>query len=238
MAERSILIADDDPRTIRFVSLNLKARGYEVLVAQNGEEALQQIVESSPNLVILDLMMPGLNGFEVCARVREFSTVPILVLSGRNAEPDIVRAFDLGADDYLTKPFGVPELLARIQAVLRRTEAIPPLPGPAVYRSDGLQIDLVKRRVIAEGVEVKLTRTEYALLRELTLADGRVLTHHQLLTQVWGPEYANDTQYLHVYIGRLRSKLEPNPKEPRYILTDPGVGYHLAMPASPPPPDI
>lgn len=238
MAERSILIADDDPRTIRFVSLNLKARGYEVLVAQNGEEALQQIVESSPNLVILDLIMPGLNGFEVCARVREFSTVPILVLSGRNAEPDIVRAFDLGADDYLTKPFGVPELMARIQAVLRRTEAIPPLPGPATYSSDGLQIDLVKRRVVADGVEVKLTRTEYALLRELTMADGRVLTHHQLLTEVWGPEYANDTQYLHVYIGRLRSKLEPNPKEPRYILTDPGVGYHLAMPGSPHSPDI
>ncbi len=224
-----VLVVDDEPQTVKYVAANLRARGYDVITAQDDREALRLFRETPVDLVILDIMMPGPDGFEVCQAIRRESDVPIIMLSARGQEKDIVRALNLGADDYLTKPFGVEEMLARIQAVLRRTTRTAYTPRPPVRIGD-LEIDFGQRRVTVGGREVHLTPTEYDLLATLALNAGRVLPHRTLLQTVWGPEYGAETEYLWAYIRRLRQKIEPDPQNPIYIRTQPGVGYYMATP--------
>ncbi len=224
-----VLVVDDEPQTVKYVTANLRARGFEVYAAYDGREALKMFRERPVDLVILDIMMPGPDGFEVCRALRELSDVPIIMLSARGNERDIVRALNLGADDYLTKPFGVEEMLARIRAVLRRAQRTAPAQRPPLRIGD-LEIDFGHRRVTLRGKPVHLTPTEYDLLATLALNAGRVLSHRMLLQTVWGPEYGGETEYLWAYIRRLRQKIEPDPQNPRYILTHPGVGYSLASP--------
>jgi len=221
-----ILVVDDDIGVLKSVRANLQARDYEALTAMDGLEALEVIEREMPDLVILDISMPRLNGFEVCRRVREWSQVPIIMLSARQDVEEKVRCLNSGADDYVTKPFGVNELAARVQAVLRRardrgddTQTTPS------FTCDDLHINFVERRVQVRGREIKLTPTEYNLLQELVLGANRVMSHATLLGRVWGPEYADEREYLHVFIGRLRKEIEPDPAQPRYIVTIPGVGY-------------
>lgn len=224
MRASRVLIVDDEPETRKYVGANLRVRGYDVLTAADGREALKLIGEQSVDLVILDITLPGMDGFSVCEALRRQATIPVMMLSARGQERDIVRALDLGADDYLTKPFGADELLARVRAVLRRMRQLAPAPRPALS-VDELTIEFGHRQVLCGGHTIALTATEYDLLAYLALNAGRVLTHHQLLQAVWGPEYGEETEYLWAYIRRLRRKIEPNPRSPRYILTQPGVGY-------------
>jgi two-component system KDP operon response regulator KdpE len=229
---KRVLIAEDEVALRDFVSRNLRASGFEVLEANNGLEALALWEREDPHLLILDIMMPRLDGFEVCRRVRESSAVPIIVLTALDAQSDKVAALDLGADDYLTKPFGVEELLARVRAVLRRTNwgMLPPTGGSK--RFGDLEIDLIGHIVRLRGAEVRLSPIEFALLQQLVTNAGKVLTHRMLLQRVWGPEYGGEAEYLRVYINRLRQKLEPDPANPRYFLTEPGVGYRFVAPES------
>ncbi len=229
MKKPRVLIVDDEPETVKYVSANLRARGYDVLTAEDGRAALKVFSESVVDLVILDIMMPGPDGFEVCQAIRRQSEVPVIMLSARGRERDIVRALDLGADDYLTKPFGVEEMLARVRAVLRRSTQTGTTPRPPLVVGD-LEIDFAVRRVTVRDREVKLTPTEYDLLAHLAINAGRVITHRALLQAVWGPEYGDETEYLWAYIRRLRRKIEPDPSNPHHILTQPGVGYSLAGP--------
>ncbi len=224
---KRILVAEDEVALRDFVSRNLRVRGFEVLEANNGLEALAVWEREAPHLLILDIMMPRMDGLEVCRRVRERSAVPIIVLTALDAERDKVTALDLGADDYLTKPFGVEELLARVRAVLRRGqwEVLPPVEG--IKRFGDLEIDLTGHIVRLRGEEVRLTPTEFALLEQLVVNAGKVLTHRTLLQKIWGPEYSGEAEYLRVYINRLRHKLEPDPANPRYLLTEQGVGYRF-----------
>ncbi len=228
MPSRVILVAEDEAALRDFIIRNLRVRGFEVVEAGNGLEAMAQWEREQPDLLILDVMMPRMDGLEVCKRVREQSTVPIIVLTALDAESDKVAALDLGADDYLTKPFGVEELLARVRAVLRRAqwEAIPPASGIKQYGE--LEIDLSRHIVRQSGAEVRLTPTEFSLLEQLVTNAGKVLTHRMLLQRVWGPEYGGESEYLRVYINRLRQKLEPNPAKPQLLITEPGVGYRFA----------
>jgi two-component system, OmpR family, KDP operon response regulator KdpE len=230
---KRILLAEDEVALRDFVSRNLRARGFEVLEASNGLEAVAMWEREDPHLLILDIMMPRMDGLEVCRRVRAHSAVPIIFLTALDAESDKVAVLDLGADDYLTKPFGVEELLARVRAVLRRTrwEAAPP-PGESKRFGD-LEIDLAAHLVRLRGEEVRLSPTEFALLRLLATNAGKLLTHRNLLQSIWGPEYGGEAEYLRVYINRLRHKLEPAPASPRYLLTEPGVGYRFVAPARP-----
>ncbi|HEY6406740.1 MAG TPA: response regulator transcription factor [Ktedonobacteraceae bacterium] len=225
---KRILLAEDEMVLRDFVSRNLRARGFEVLEASNGLEALAVWEREDPHLLILDIMMPRMDGLEVCRRVREHSAVPIIVLTALDVESEKVSALDLGADDYLTKPFGVEELLARVRAVLRRThwEAIPLAGG--IKQFGDLEIDLAGHIVRLRGAEVRLSPTEFSLLGQLITKAGKVLTHRMLLQSIWGPEYGGEAEYLRVYINRLRQKLEPDPAHPRYFLTEPGVGYRFA----------
>jgi len=229
MKRPRVLVVDDEPETIKYVSANLRARGYDVLSAENGQTALEAFRESVVDLVILDIMMPGPDGFEVCRAIRHRSGVPIIMLSARGRERDIVRALDLGADDYLTKPFGVEEMLARVRAALRRIPQIGVTSRPPLVMED-LEINFAARRITVRGREVQLTPTEHDLLVHLAINAGRVLTHRALLQAVWGPEYGDETEYVWVYIRRLRHKIEPDPGNPRYILTQPGVGYCFVAP--------
>lgn len=230
MKKPRVLVVDDEPETIKYVSTNLRARGYEVLIAEDGQTALHEFDRALVDLVILDIMMPGPDGFEVCRAIRRRSDVPIVMLSARGQERDIVQALDLGADDYLTKPFGVEEMLARVRAALRRTSQVGITAHPPLVIDD-LEIDFGSRKVTTGGDEVRLTPTEYDLLAHLAVNAGRVLTHRSLLQAVWGPEYGDETEYLWAYIRRLRRKIEPDPSNPRYILTQPGVGYtFVALP--------
>ena len=223
---QTVLVVDDEPETVKYVSANLKARGFAVLTASDGTEGLKTAEENVVDLVLLDLSMPGPDGFEVCQRIRQYSDVPIIILSARGREQDKVKALDLGADDYLTKPFGVEELMARVRAALRRTrqESTGPLPP---FKSGDLSIDFGARRVSVKGRDIKLTPTEYNLLMLLARNAGKVLTHRTLLNGVWGPEYGQESEYLWAYIRRLRKKLEPDQEQPTYIFTDPGVGYRF-----------
>ena len=229
MKKPRVLIVDDEPETVKYVSANLRARGYDVLTAEDGRAALKVFSESVVDLVILDIMMPGPDGFEVCQAIRRQSEVPVIMLSARGRERDIVRALDLGADDYLTKPFGAEEMLARVRAVLRRSAQTGTMPRPPLVVGD-LEIDFAARRVTVRDREVKLTPTEYDLLAHLAINAGRVITHRALLQAVWGPEYGDETEYLWAYIRRLRRKIEPDPSNPHHILTHPGVGYSFAGP--------
>jgi two-component system KDP operon response regulator KdpE len=229
MAARSrrILVAEDQETLRASVSRNLRARGFEVIEAANGMEALSLWDAEQPHLLILDVMMPRMDGLEVCRRVREHSTVPIIVLTAMDAESDKVAAFDLGADDYLCKPFSVEELLARVRAVLRRAEWHAQPPSPGVRRYGELTIDLDGHTVSRRGELVQLTPTEFALLVQLVTNASKAVPHQTLLQRVWGSEYSGEAEYLRVYIGRLRRKLEADPSNPRHLLTEPGIGYRF-----------
>ena len=227
MIKTRILVVDDELSIVKFLRANLETKGYDVLTAMDGAQALQTVEMELPDLVILDIMMPKMNGFEVCRQLREWSQIPIIMLSARGDEKDKVKCLDLGADDYITKPFGASELIARVSAVLRRTEKVVSLPTQSSFTSGDLKINFAKRQVTVADKEVKLTPTEYALLQELALNAGKVLTHTHLLNKVWGQEYRDERQYLHVFVRRLRDKLEPDPTNPRYIMTVPAVGYRF-----------
>ncbi len=227
----TILVADDDPQLLRLVTRNLQFEGYEVLPASDGQQALEQFEAQRPDLVLLDVMMPKLDGFTVCHRVREFSAVPIILVTARGQEQDKIRGLDLGADDYLTKPFSVDELLARVRAVLRRAQ-FTALDQAHVLRTTmtigDLIIDYAQHLVRMAGQEVTLTPIEYRLLAYLAQNAGRVVTQDLLLEHVWGNEYVGESHMLQVNINRLRRKLEADPAHPRYILTKVGIGYLLA----------
>jgi two-component system KDP operon response regulator KdpE len=226
-----VLVADDDPLIQRLVRTHLDRAGFRVLTAADGEEAIDVAVAEQPDLIVLDLMLPKLDGFEVCKRIREFSLVPVVMLTARGEQVDKLRGFEAGADDYLTKPFAPPELLARVRAVLRRAQQAGPTSAPSVVRCGDLNIDFVRRRVMVRDEQVKLTPTEFQLLQQLALNVGKVLSHTELLTKVWGPEYRDDRDYLWAYVRHLRRKLEPDPEHPRHILSEPGYGYVLDCPA-------
>jgi two-component system, OmpR family, KDP operon response regulator KdpE len=227
MKKTRVLVVDDEPETLKYVGANLKARGFEVVTAADGSEALKQAAEDVFDLVLLDITMPGPDGFAVCQALRQQSTVPIIMLSARGQEKDKVRALDLGADDYITKPFGIEELLARARSTLRRSQQETSTAGPLVIGD--LAINFAERRVTRGGEEVKLTPTEYELLVQLARSAGKVLSHTMLLQRVWGPEYGEESDYLWAYMRRLRRKLEAEPDHPRYLLTEPGVGYRLSL---------
>lgn len=228
MKRKTILIVDDEPRLVRLVKVNLVASGYEVGSAADGKTAIELLEASNYDLVILDIMLPGsFNGFEVCKRIREFSDVPIIMLTGRAREQDRILGFDVGADDYLTKPFSVEELLRRVKAILRRTSQSGDLKKYPAYVSGDLVINFAQRRVFVREQEVRLTATEYQVLYHLGSNAGKIITHEDLLTWVWGAEYRNELQYLRNYIGSLRKKIEDDPNKPKYILGKHGIGYQL-----------
>jgi two-component system KDP operon response regulator KdpE len=224
---RRILVAEDQETLRASISRNLRARGFEVIEAANGMEALSLWDAEQPQLLILDVMMPRMDGLEVCRRVRERSTVPIIVLTAMDAESDKVTAFDLGADDYLCKPFSVEELLARVRAVLRRADWHAQPPASEVRRYGDLTIDLEGHTVSRRGELIQLTPTEFALLAQLVANVNKAVPHLTLLQRVWGNEYRGEAEYLRVYIGRLRRKLEHDPSNPRHLLTEPGIGYRF-----------
>jgi two-component system KDP operon response regulator KdpE len=227
MSKTRVLLVDDEPETVKYVGANLRARGYEMLVAGDARTALGLFREAGADLIILDITLPGLDGFQVCQAIRRESDVPIVMLSARGQERDIVRALDLGADDYLTKPFGVEELMARVRMALRHGVSTTSSPHPPLSVQD-MTIDFDARRVTVGENLVELTRIEFDLLAHLVINAGRILTHRALLQAVWGPEYGDETEYLWTYIKRLRQKIEPDPHNPRYILTQAGVGYSCA----------
>ncbi len=233
MDKAKILAVDDSPRIRQLVQANLSVAGYEVTTARDGDEALAKLEHTPYNLVILDLVLPKVDGYEVARRIREFSAVPIIMLTARNNEVDIVRGFDVGADDYLTKPFSVNELLARVRAVIRRTQ----FPEEIVTReplvAGEITIDLAQHRVLVRGQEVALTPLEYRLLSYLATNQGRVMLHEDILRHVWGPEYREESQYLRVYVRYLRQKIEQDPSAPKYIITKPGAGYMFQAPEGP-----
>jgi len=224
-----ILIVDDEPRVVNLVSQVMKAVGYEVTAASRGETAIEKAALEQPDLVLLDIRLPnGPDGYEVCKRLRDFSDVPIIMLTAKAQESDVLKGFEAGADDYLTKPFSSKELVARVKAALRRVER--PEETTATLTCGELEINFAQRTVRLRGERVSLTATEYALLMELARNPNRVMLHHELLTRVWGLEYRDDVDYLRAYIRYLRRKLEADPSNPRRILTQPGVGYMLACP--------
>ncbi len=224
-----ILVVDDEPQIRRLLKAGLTGYGYQVVTAANGPDALIQGAQQMPDVIILDISLGAPpDGLEVCRQFREWSKTPIIMLSIRNDEKTKVAALDAGADDYLTKPFGMEELRARIQAILRRSVAAPPSPSVAEIRVGDLLIDLASRRVMVENEEVHLTPTEYDLLRVLATHPGKVMTHRMLLKEVWGPEYEQMDHYVRVYINQLRKKLRENPaRDIRYIINEPGVGYRF-----------
>jgi two-component system KDP operon response regulator KdpE len=220
-----ILVIDDEPHIRRLMRLALTAQGYEVVDARSGEEGLRRFGESMPDLVVLDLNMPGMGGLETCRMIRSGSEAPIIVLTVRSAETDKVEALDAGADDYVTKPFGTKELLARIRAALRRAPGS--IGEPRVFVTKDLDVNFEARRVRAKGQEIRLTPKEFELLRYLVAHAGKPVRHRELLQAVWGPDYGDETSYLRVFVTHLRKKIEPDPTHPRYILTEPWIGYRF-----------
>jgi two-component system KDP operon response regulator KdpE len=217
-----VLVIDDEPQIRRLLRVTLEANGYGVIDATNGQEGIVQAAQSRPEIILLDLGLPDLDGVEVLKRIREWSRVPVIILSVRDRENDKIAALDAGADDFVTKPFSSGELLARLRTTLRRAQ---PQAAKAIFRTGNLEVDLAARLVRKNGQEVKLTPTEYALLRLLVVHAGKVLTHRQLLTEVWGPNSVEQTQYLRVHVAHLREKLEDNAVNPQFLITEPGVGY-------------
>ncbi len=227
-----VLVVDDEPRLLRLAREVLQAVGYQVITAADGTSALELAATEQPDLVLLDLLLPrGPDGFEVCRRLREFSDVPVIMVTAKARESDKVEGFAAGADDYLTKPFSTRELLARVQAVLKRTRRAEGVGTQSVVTCGRLSLNLLQRRVFVEGNEVRLTATEYELLRHLAQHANCVLLHEQLLAAVWGQEYRDDVQYLRAYVRLLRKKIESDPAKPKLLVTVPGVGYLLDCPA-------
>jgi len=224
---RKILVVDDEERMVRFIRLNLEHDGFLVSEAFNGKQAIQQLRDVSPDLILLDVMMPDLDGFEVLEIIRETSKVPVLMLTAKGEEDDRVRGLELGADDYITKPFSPREMVSRVKAVLRRTESASGSIHGLLEIDDRLKIDFDRREIWLEGQIVKLRPTEYRLLYHLVQNAGWVISHDQLLTKVWGYEYRDEPHYVRLYINYLRKKLEEDPANPKYILTERGVGYRF-----------
>lgn len=225
--EKTILVVDDEPHVVQLIKMNLELEGFHVISATNGQEALEKVVKNSPDLVVLDIMMPGMDGFETLKRIRQVSQVPVIFLTVKGMEFDRIRGLDLGADDYMTKPFSPRELISRIRAVLRRTEAKIPLSKSEIVVDDELRINLEQRKVIVRGREIKLRPTEYRLLYQLVTNAGQVLSHETLLSRVWGPEYRDEDHYVRLYITYLRQKIEKDTKNPKYILSERGFGYRF-----------
>ncbi len=227
---KKVLVIDDDAAFLRLVEQIFTQKGYEVLKAGNGQEGLRLLFAHKPDIVLLDVVMPGMDGWQTCNRIRDISDIPIIMLTGKQkAEDDIVRGLDYGADDYLLKPVGNREMVARVRAVLRRAE-LPPSPEARreiTYGDDFLTVDVAERKVMVNGKQVKLTPREFRLFALLVGNAGRILTHKQLLEKVWGWEYTDDLDYVRIYISHLRQKIEPAPALPRYIITEPGVGYYF-----------
>ena len=219
-----MLVVDDEPQILRALGINLRARGYEVDLAPDGERALDVAARHHPDVVVLDLGLPGIDGVDVIRGLRGWSQVPIVVLSVRDAEGDKVAALDAGADDYVTKPFGMDELLARLRAALRRTT---PAEEEALVETEDFTIDLAAKKVRRDGEEVRLTPTEWNLVEVLVRNRGRLVAQTQLLQEVWGPQYHDETNYLRVFMAQVRRKLEPEPAHPRYFITEPGMGYRF-----------
>jgi two-component system KDP operon response regulator KdpE len=228
--DATVLVVDDEPRYVRWITVNLRASGYRVLTAADGEAAVEITAGQRPDLVLLDIGLPRVDGLEACRRIREFSTVPIIMLTAKAAEADKVAGLDAGADDYLPKPFGPPELLARVRAALRRARYAEAPAAEPTFRHGDLAIDYARHEVTRDGVPLALTPTEYKLLVQLARQAGRVLLAEDLLAAVWGPEYREETQHVRLYVSRLRQKIEPDPEHPRYVLTKPGIGYMFAPP--------
>jgi len=227
---KKILIIDDDPAFLNLVEQVLTPKGYEVLKASSGREGLRLMFDQRPHLVLLDVMIPGTDGWQVCSRIREISDIPIIMITGRyKSEEDIVRGLDYGADEYLIKPVGSRELVARVQAILRRAELPPPQDTKKwiTYSDEFLTVDVAKRKVIVGGERIRLTPTEFKLFAILLGNAGRILTHKQLLEKVWGWEYVDDIDHIRIYIWHLRQKIEPDPAQPKYIMTEAGVGYYF-----------
>ncbi len=224
----TILVVDDEPRMVRFVKMNLDLEGYFTLEANNGYQALEKVRDYNPDLVLLDVEMPGMDGFEILKRIRETSDAAVIMLTVRSDEEDKIKGLDLGADDYITKPFSPRELSSRLRAVLRRVEQLGGRPDKQLITiDDRLQVDLPRRDVIVEGERINLRPTEYRLLYQLIQNAGWVVPHETLLVKVWGQEYTNDNHLLRLYITYLRKKIEPDPEHPRYIFTERGLGYRF-----------
>ena len=226
-APSRVLVVDDESPMLRALGTNLRARGYHVDLAPTGEDALQLAARHRPDAVILDLGLPGISGIEVIEGLRGWTAVPIIILSARGAEHDKVAALDAGADDYVTKPFGMDELLARLRAALRR---IAPAPESALVETPAFSVDLAAKRVTGPEGEVRLTPTEWGLVEALVRNDGKLVSQRQLLQDVWGPQYGEETNYLRVHMAHIRRKLEPDPSRPRYFITEPGMGYRFEGP--------
>lgn len=225
---KRILVVDDEPRMIGFIRMNLELEGYQVIEAHNGLEALEMIRTQLPDLVLLDVMMPQLDGFDTLRMLREFSSIPVIMLTAKGEEDDKVYGLELGADDYVTKPFGSRELSSRVRAVLRRAEIPSASPDQAVLKvDDRLSVDFNRREVIVAGEHIKLRPTEYRLLYHLIENAGWTVPHEQLLAKVWGYEYRDETHYVRLYVNYLREKIEEDPSNPKYILTERGVGYRF-----------
>ncbi|WP_031468885.1 response regulator [Sciscionella sediminilitoris] len=225
----TVLVVDDEPQILRALRINLTARGYTVLTAADGATALRAAADGKPDVVVLDLGLPDLDGAEVIEGIRGWTSIPILVLSARTDSGDKVAALDAGADDYVTKPFGMDELLARLRAAVRRAATAPAEGEQAVIETASFTVDLVRKTVHRDGTEVHLTPTEWGVLEVLTRNRGKLVAQKQLLQDVWGPAYATESHYLRVYLAQLRRKLEPEPARPRHLLTEPGMGYRFQL---------
>ncbi|HEY3708789.1 MAG TPA: response regulator [Amycolatopsis sp.] len=225
----TVLVVDDEPQIVRALRINLTARGYKVITAHDGTAALKAVAETKPDVVVLDLGLPDLDGTEVIAGLRGWTTVPIIVLSARGDSADKVQALDAGADDYVTKPFGMDELLARLRAAVRRSAVAGSDGAEAVVDTGSFTIDLAAKKVRRDGREVHLTKTEWGVLELLVRNRGRLVAQKQLLHEVWGPSYETESHYLRVYLAQLRRKLEPEPSRPRHLLTEPGMGYRFEV---------
>lgn len=226
-ARKTILIADDEPRMINFIRMNLEAEGFRAVTASDGRQALDQVVKELPDVVILDVMMPEMDGFETLERIREISTVPVIFVTVKGEEIDRVRGLELGADDYITKPFSPRELILRIRAILRRIDTTGSVTESEIVVDDDLRIDFNQRKVIVRGQEVRLRPTEHRLLYQLVSNAGQLMSHETLLSRVWGPEYRDEDHYVRLYITYLRQKIEADPKNPEYILSERGLGYRF-----------
>jgi two-component system KDP operon response regulator KdpE len=232
MRKHLILVVDDEPAIVRLVRTALQADGYAVITAGRGEAALEILEDQRPDLVVLDLMLPGIDGDETLRRIRSMNQVPVIMLTARAGDADRLKGFHGGADDYVTTPFNPDELAARVAAVLRRSAGAAPAGGRTTLRYPGVEIDLERRRVLVDGEEVRLSRTEWELLAQLAGNAGRVMIHGELLTRIWGPEFRDEAHYLRTWVSRLRAKLESSPSTPELITTFPGMGYRLEAPES------